>query len=380
MSPIFKRYFAKQALITFGFAVFCTVILSLALNTGERWLDTVKENISAYDVTPAAFETVRGIERIQEMSDKMQETDWYSRGIHYECFAQNTAGVIVPLTSLSVSVAFEDTMGLAGMLALICAAALAASAFYSERKKNTVNFIGSLPFRREKIFAEKWLAGSLCLLILFAVYYLLFSVWALHMRREYMYTAERLLYYDSEFPEALNTYGSRLLVYTCASFAFYGLIMFANTLFGKPGQAFALTLASAAAASAGIKGMAFFYIDYDLKFSRGFLRKALEKVSELFHSAPKTCCILLAVTGILFLSGLLCDKAAKRERSGSLFMFEAVKYAVYTFFMVSGAFSFYMFAVDICSFNADTLCEGMIILAAGAAASALMLNKFTREV
>lgn len=382
MTPIFKRYFKKEAFLTLFCMLFLLAVFFTKIHSAEEWIYAVRSVVTENGITADTFRTKEGRELAENVFSPEKGTEYYNERymkiydkISYS-FEHNKYGVYVPRIYIAVDSAADETLGIVLLTGIVSAVVFSVGVFIAERRKKTIDFVGMLPYKRPVMFTDKWLAGLLCLTLFFAANFALSSLWLLKTLPVCADLGARLAYGADFGKGMIAAYAGRYMVYAMFSIAFYSFMMFAQTLFGKPSYAAALAAFAACFLPLALKGADDFCYTYGLDGINGIMRTVLDITSDRFL----LCAIFAAAALVFFAAGLICDKAARLERAGGIFMFAPVKWLVYLFFMFISAFAFYLFAVDMCAFDSGTLLNGIVLLLVGAGVSALVLTKLIKEV
>lgn len=355
---IFKRCFKRE--VKFVFVVFAIILFQFVFS----YINISNKVDAAYDF---AYEANGNFTSDQVYEKFFADPDMPE---HFRYGGVGKHNIQVPNTIGIVNNAIDNINDINAVLAVAGAVVFAFLSFYDERKKNTVGFVGALPYSRSRIYTEKWLSGFLLLAFVLALgklfayfYYCLLAPKAL--------AAAELFGIEAKFYCVENIDG--IILSIIATFLFYSIIMFINTMFGRLYYSLAVIAILYIGLMGFITGFASFYHMYEITFSLSFLRRVLSFMDKL--SIVDYDIIFGVATAVFYALGVLTNSLAKNERIGNIFIFKPIKYLFYVAVTVMGAFTFFAFVYSIDIFNADTLAKGFAILLAGAVMTVFILRK-----
>jgi hypothetical protein len=312
----------------------------------------------------------------EEINDKF--LNQFGEGRSFMYGIENDFGIVVPDVITEISEQMDKIFSVGFFLCFACCLAFAVYAFSDERQKSGGSFINALPYGKSYVLASKWLAGFAVILLCMAVSFactmgfsFIFLDKAVQCQR-LLGTTQNLY-----FAEKLSRY---ILAFT-AICAFYSVVMFVFTLFGKVYQALALSIAGVIAALCAMEGVTSFYDIYDIVFARDFLMKIVDVIVDLDVFGCTIVCII--ATFVFFALGALTNRLNRVENNGKMFMFKPVKYLAYAAFMLMGAFTFFELihsAGGMYYAIKGSMALGLCMLLVGAAATLWVLNKLLEKI
>ncbi len=359
MSPIFKRYLKKEAVVAVWLLFIAALMFFLGAGKVERLMDDVNKFIISEDINADSFDNK---EDIEEKIKKLYNDTLYPYEVYYS--VRNTKDVMVPDVYGMFENELHNAISMAFLLCCFFACNLTVQAFGDERRKKNLCFVGVLPIKRRRMFAEKWLSGILCITVVCVFSYITLALWANKMCAKAEFISERLLYNkDLIYTPNLADVFVRI---TFAVYTVYSFLMLWYTLFGTTVYA-GLTAATAIAVGLmgmrGAVGFAQMYCDPEVW---SVLRTVYDRIEEQHSNTSFVCPVSAVMAAVFFVLGLICDSAARLENIGGIFMYKPVKWLIYAIFMIFGAFAFFFFVVGVCDFESKTLANGIFLLAAGA--------------
>lgn len=380
MTPIFKRYLFKNMIFGGILLLFLLISAKTHMNAAEKAINKVNELIVENNIDKDFFK------------DKANE-NFFSDFIYTlnECggvginLISNEEGAAIPELRDTANAAASENASEMSALGFACAIAFGIYAFVFERRKNTSSFVGALPYKRERMFFEKWLAGLIVLAAIFAVDYIFTGLWLHKILPIIESLDKRLLAAEYEvvsgFGEESLNFGRMMWSLFLSVTVLHTFMMFVQNLFGKPVYA-ALTVAGAGVGFfIAVRAADVFCNNYEFDGISIIGSKFFEKAEDMILNTPVFTLAALVCIVIFLVCGLLLSGKVRLENASGVFMFKPVKYLVYTVMMFEGALVFYDFATGACGLSSGSLLTGLLYLALGAVITLLALNKlFTLEV
>ena len=371
MTPIFKRTFKKEMLILLYMLVIIVFYLLADTNRISSQLTNIYNAIASSGISAEDFAARKTEnERSWFMTEEMNSQFGYA-------ITQNTYDVLVPdaveplMREKDKFVSFGFGMG----AALACAAAV--SVFASERGRKKPSFVNALPYKRTRLFWERALCGVIVIVLFFAANYIILSLWLRHFIPQARFIAQKL-YMDEGYMQSIEHMTRLGEVYrmgAAQALLIYGVMLFAQSLFGRMTYAGILAGGAAAGGIWMIDGIFDFFNYYNMGIGHKLSGYFIALRSALCDRRSALLIFILALALVFTVLAFLCDKKARVERAGELFMFRPVKYLVCLLFAAEGAFAFFHFINRLCQIAPNTLFAGIMLLLAGAVLTLLFFNK-----